>query len=230
MNTMKPELNKLFDKLERIEKDYAKYEKGTKVEKKGLDYPLSKGHRNDAKELILKIHEQGKMTLTQIHDEIGTKYPRLRDLVDTMQKDIRVSELPGVDLDVSSQILKHLKASQKKTKHKKKQKQKKKQKRKTKQRLTTTKPLTDERYHALVQQRRSRKRMSSKDKKSLDKELNKKFCKCVRTVKYNKTIKKGIQYPICMKSIYKNRGFEVPKGAIKNCSKIKYQDKHQDEQ
>ena len=33
MNTMKPELNKLFDKLERIEKDYAKYEKITKVEK-----------------------------------------------------------------------------------------------------------------------------------------------------------------------------------------------------
>ena len=57
--------------------------------------------------------------------------------------------------------------------------------------------------------------MSSKDKKSLDKELNKKFCKCVRTVKYIQTIKKGIQYPICMKSIYKNRGFEVPKGVIK---------------
>ena len=65
---MKPETLKLFDKLEQIEKDYAKYEKSNKVDKKGLDYPLSKGHRNDAKELILKIHEQGKMTFTQIHD------------------------------------------------------------------------------------------------------------------------------------------------------------------
>ena len=163
---MTPELNKLFNKLERIEQMYITDEKDNKRKDKGLDYPLRKGHRDNAKELILKIHEQGKMTFTQIHDEIGTKYPRLRDLVDTMQKEVRVPELPGIDLDVSSQILKHLKASQKKTKHKKKQKkkQKTKQRKHRKQRQTTTKPLTDERYLALVQQRRSKKRMSSKDK------------------------------------------------------------------
>ena len=87
--------------------------------------------------------------------------------------------------------------------------------------IKKAKPLTDDRYHALVQQRQSKKRLSSSDKTSLDTELNLRFCKCLRTVKYSKKIKKGSQYPICMRSIYKNRGFEVPKGVIKNCSKTK---------
>jgi hypothetical protein len=219
---MTPDINKLFDKLEAIEKDYADYEKKN-VEKKGLDYPLSKVHRNYARGLIMEIHDKGKLTFSQIHDEIGTKYPRLRELVDTVHKEVLVPELPGVDLDVASRILvamnskTSMKASQKKTKHKKNKKRKPQKRKKTRRRL----PLTDERYHAFVQQRQSKKRMSKSDKKSLDKELNQRFCKCVRTVKYSKKIKKGSQYPICMRSIYKNRGFDVPKGVIKNCSRLK---------
>jgi hypothetical protein len=213
---MTPEINKLFDKLEAIEKDYVTYEK-RKVEKKGLDYPLSKVHRNYARGLILEIHDKGKMTFAQIHDEIGAKYPRLRQVVDSLHKEVLVSGLP-IDLDVSSRILGHLKpsdprrASHKKTRRKHKKKKTKRQARK---------PLTDERYHALVQRRRTKKRISKSDKKSLDKEMNQRFCKCLRAVKYSKKIKKGSQYPICMRSIYKNRGFDVPRGVIKNCSKTK---------
>ena len=112
-----------------------------------------------------------------------------------------------------------MKASKKKTK--KTRKHKKKQSRKKNKTNRRARALTDDRYHALVQQRQSKKRISRSDKKSLDKELNQRFCKCLRTVKYSKKIKKGSQYPICMRSIYKNRGFEVPKGVIKNCSKTK---------
>ena len=210
---MKPDINKRFDKLEAVEKNYADYEKKN-VDKKGLDYPLSKVHRNYARGLILDIHDKGKLTFSQIHDEIGAKYPRLRELVDTMHKEVLIPELPGVDVDVAAGILvaqASMKASQKKTNKKKKHK-------KTKRKKTRRRVPTDERYHALVQQRQSKKRMSKSDKKSLDKELNQRFCKCVRTVKYSKKIKKGGQYPICMRSIYKNRGFDVPKGVIKNCS------------
>ena len=211
---MKPELNKLFNKLEKIEQMYVTYEKNHKIKDKGIDYPLRKGHRDDAMKRILEIHERGDMSFTQIHDEIDKKYPRLRGIVDTMQKEVPVPELP--DLPGVSDKKASMKASHKKTKkHKKKIHRK---KNKTKR---PVKPLTGEKYQDLVQKRRSKKRISKGDKKSLDKELNQRFCKCLRTVKYSKKIKKGSQYPICMRSIYKNRGFEVPKGVIKNCSKTK---------
>ena len=223
---MTPELNKLFNKLERIEQMYITDEKDKKLKETGLDYPLRKVHRKYAMELILKIHEQGKMTFTQIHDEIDKKYLRLRELVDTMHTEVLVSDLPGVDLDVASKVLTDMKDQGQKTsmkaKHKKTKKHKKKQKRKqNKTKNRPVKHLTDERYQDLVQKRRSKKRISKSDNKSLDKALNQRFCKCLRTVKYSKKIKKGIQYPICMRSIYKNRGFEVPKGVVKNCSKTK---------
>ena len=56
----------------------------------------------------------------------------------------------------------------------------------------------------------------------LRRELNKRFCKCVKNIKYGKNkVKKGSEYPICYKSIYINRGIKPPKNVIKTCKRKK---------
>jgi len=56
----------------------------------------------------------------------------------------------------------------------------------------------------------------------LNKELKKRFCKCVKIIKYGKNkVKKGSEYPICYKSVYINRGIKPPKNVIKSCKKKK---------
>ena len=54
----------------------------------------------------------------------------------------------------------------------------------------------------------------------LRKELSKRFCKCVKKIKYGKKkMKKGVEYPICYKSVFINRGIKPPKNVIKTCKK-----------
>jgi len=206
---MDPELNKLFTKLEAIEQMYIDDETKHKRSEIGRDWPLTPVHLKQAHGIINHIRKK-KMTSQEIHDEIDEKYQRLRQLVGNTRKNVLTSMIPGMNPDISSEVIRHLHGKSKKTKKKKKKTKKKKKK-------TTT--LTDETYLKLLKKKRTKKRMSKKDKRSLDKELNRKFCRCLRTVKYNKRIKKGSQYPICMSSIYKNRGFEVPSGIIKTCNK-----------
>ena len=56
----------------------------------------------------------------------------------------------------------------------------------------------------------------------LNKELKKRFCKCVRSVKFGKNkAKPGEEYPICYRSIYINRGIKPPKDVVKTCRKKK---------
>ena len=57
----------------------------------------------------------------------------------------------------------------------------------------------------------------------LNKELKKRFCKCVRSVKFGKNkAKPGEEYPICYRSIYINRGIKPPKDVVKTCRKKKW--------
>jgi hypothetical protein len=62
------------------------------------------------------------------------------------------------------------------------------------------------------------KKLTQKKKKKLDKLLNKKYCSCIKKVRYtlNKN-NKGAAYPICTKSIYGNRKIKPPKNKNKNC-------------
>ena len=78
--------------------------------------------------------------------------------------------------------------------------------------------VSEKKYKQLISQRRSKKKMTSKDKKLLDDALYVKYCKCLKKFEFIKKDKRG--YPICMNSIYKNRGFKPPKNASKLCNKI----------
>ena len=79
--------------------------------------------------------------------------------------------------------------------------------------------LSKKKYLELISEKKSKK-ISKKNNNILEKELNKKYCKCVKTFKkkYPKKSKvyKG-KFGICMNSIYKNRGFNPPYNVSNSC-------------
>jgi len=91
------------------------------------------------------------------------------------------------------------------------------QKSKKKKRKMTLK-ISDKKYKQLISKRKSKRKMSSKEKKQLDNALYVKYCKCLKDFEFRKKDKRG--YPICMNSIYKNRGFKPPTNASFNCNKV----------
>ena len=76
--------------------------------------------------------------------------------------------------------------------------------------------ISETKYKQLISQKRGRKKMTSKDKKLLDNALYVKYCRCLKDFEFRKKDKRG--YPICMNSVYKNRGFKPPKNASKLCN------------
>jgi len=76
--------------------------------------------------------------------------------------------------------------------------------------------ITEKKYRSLISHRQSKRKMSLKDKKLLDDALYTKYCMCLKKLEGSK---KGNPYPICMNSIYLNRGFKAPTGASRNCKK-----------
>lgn len=65
---------------------------------------------------------------------------------------------------------------------------------------------------------KNKNNLTKKNRKLLNKTLNKKYCSCVKKVR--KTLNKrqrGAEYPICTKSIYNNRNIVPPKNKNKNC-------------
>ena len=77
--------------------------------------------------------------------------------------------------------------------------------------------ISEKKYKHLVSLRKSKKKMTSKDKKLLDDALYVKYCKCLKIFEFKKKDKRG--YPICMNSVYKNRGVKPPKNASRLCYK-----------
>ena len=79
--------------------------------------------------------------------------------------------------------------------------------------------LSKKKYLELISKKKS-KNISKKNNNILEKELNKKYCKCIKTFKkkYSKRSKsyKG-KFGICMNSIYKNRGFNPPYNVSNSC-------------
>jgi len=78
--------------------------------------------------------------------------------------------------------------------------------------------ISETKYKQLISQRRSKQKMILRDKKLLDDALYVKYCKCLKGFEFKKQGKRG--YPICMNSVYKNRGFKPPRNASKLCNKI----------
>lgn len=117
--------------------------------------------------------------------------------------------------DLPPELLENIgeKLSNKKIKGGSKSKRKKSTKKKSKKRN-----LSNKKYLQLIKQKQKRK-ISKKNSKRLEKELQNKYCECVKKLKYskNKSYEKGSEYPICTSSIYKNRNFNPPKSLRNNC-------------
>ena len=106
-------------------------------------------------------------------------------------------------------------ASSKKSKKNKKNKNKKTRKKKRKK--DRKRKLTPQKYKELIHRRQTKTPMTKMQKKQLDNELFVNYCKCLKKLKYEKKGAKGYEYPYCATSIYRNRGFEVPKGVTQRC-------------
>ena len=105
------------------------------------------------------------------------------------------------------------------TKKHKTQKQKQKQKQPAR-RYKLTKKLSDKHYKTLIQKKKQHTLTKSQSKK-LDRELFINYCKCLKRLTYDSSVKQGLAYPVCISSIYKNRGFVVPRGITKRCKRYK---------
>ena len=83
---------------------------------------------------------------------------------------------------------------------------------KTKRKKSLKYKLSKKKYKELIEKKKN-KSISKNQNKMLENELNKKYCKCIKTLK-NKHPKKSRvykgKYGICMNSIYKNRSFDPP--------------------
>lgn len=94
---------------------------------------------------------------------------------------------------------------------------------KTKKRKSLKSNISKNEYKELIKKRKTNS-INKKDNKILESELNKKYCKCIKTLKkkYPKTsrIYKN-KFGICMNSIYKNRGFDPPYN-VSNLCKLYY--------
>jgi len=107
------------------------------------------------------------------------------------------------------------------TKHKKhkKTKQKTKQKRRQKTKRKSLKlNISETTYKHLLSMHKGKQKMSLRDRKRLDDALYVKYCKCLQAFEWaKKDTHQG--YPICMNSVYKNRGFKPPPNASRHCKK-----------
>ena len=94
---------------------------------------------------------------------------------------------------------------------------------KTKKKKSLKYNISKKKYKELIKKKKKNS-ISKNQNKILENELNKKYCKCIKTFKkkYPKNSKtyKG-KFGICMDSIYKNRGFEPPYN-VSNLCKLYY--------
>ena len=90
----------------------------------------------------------------------------------------------------------------------------KKRKVKKKNSLKKKKTMSEKRYQELIKRARSKRRLTKRQKNSLQRELKKKYCRCLLSQKGKG---KGA-FAICGNSIYHNRGLKPDKYPI-SCKK-----------
>jgi hypothetical protein len=91
-------------------------------------------------------------------------------------------------------------------------------KRTNRKRKKSIRKISKKKYGKLLR----KQRLSLKEKKTLDRELFLNYCKCVKKIKYDKNYDKGLEYPICMNSIYKNRNLTPPERVAFKCKEQYY--------
>ena len=91
---------------------------------------------------------------------------------------------------------------------------------KTKRRsIKKARTVSKKKYDKLVKKKKTKKRMTKKEKQQLDRALFVNYCKCIKKLKYSKEYEEGLEYPICMSSVYTKRGFKAPKNVKEKCKK-----------
>ena len=99
-------------------------------------------------------------------------------------------------------------------------------KNKTKRRYSLKKAkkrmISKSKYKELIKKRQHHKRLTPSQRKKLDHALFINYCSCIKKIKYNERVKKNLEYPFCMSSVYNKRGFKSPKGVTKRCKKYKH--------
>ena len=88
---------------------------------------------------------------------------------------------------------------------------------KKKKSLKKARLLSKDKYEEYIDKRQKKKRLTKKQNQQLDHSLFINYCKCIKKMKKTKKAKKNLEYPICMASIYSNRGFKAPKNVKKKC-------------
>jgi hypothetical protein len=81
--------------------------------------------------------------------------------------------------------------------------------------------ISKKEYKSLIAARQHHHKLSLAQRKKLDEALLVNYCSCLKHVRGDKKVKKGLEYPICMSSVYKKRGFSYPKNAKKRCKTVK---------
>jgi len=81
--------------------------------------------------------------------------------------------------------------------------------------------ISKTKYTELIKKRQHNKKLTLNERKQLDHALFINYCSCVKSLKYDKKVKDFLEYPVCMSSIYKKRGFKAPKGVTEKCGEYK---------
>ena len=96
-----------------------------------------------------------------------------------------------------------------------------KKKTKAKKSIKKARIISKKKYTRLLNKRKTRGRMNKKEKNELEKALFVNYCKCIKKLKYSKDYEKGLEYPICMSSVYTKRGIKPPKNVTNKCKQYK---------
>jgi hypothetical protein len=92
---------------------------------------------------------------------------------------------------------------------------------KSQKKKTLRKKLTPEVYQDLIERRKSKRRLTPRQKKQLDNELFVNYCKCIKRLKYDTKTPANLEYPVCASSVYTKRGFPFPPGTLARCKHYK---------
>ena len=93
---------------------------------------------------------------------------------------------------------------------------------KKKKSLKKTRIISKQKYKEYIQKKKTKKKLTKKQNKDLDKILFVKYCRCIKSLKKNTKIKKNLEYPICMSSVYTKRGLKAPKNIKDKCKQYTY--------
>ena len=81
--------------------------------------------------------------------------------------------------------------------------------------------LSKQKNEKYIQKKQKKKKLTKQQNTQLNRSLVVKYCRCVKKLKYDTTTPKNLEYPICISSVYKKRGFQPPKKLTLKCNRYR---------